>query len=229
MSSLPSRHDFSNNRDDEQSSTTHLQDESDFLDNPFSSLGSTVAFLALCAFVVTSAYILLTKYRQLRIHKPSSSHTEVVLNIESARAFASGVDIGKSGIWEAESELATADLVDVREGAFISDGDFPPLGMLPYEDTESEEGRVAAYDLEGGLEGRSLQDGNTQEQYFTPATAVIGDNEALWADRKRVGEELDQVRRNLRSRMVRPNAVVVGQVGDSRIAQRRRTTSNRSM
>ena len=228
-SSPRSRQYVSNNKKDEQGSTTRSQNGSDFLDNPFRSLPSTIAFFGLCAFVATSVYILLKKYCQFRKYKSSPFHARIVPNHESARALSNDIDVGQPWTWQTESELATADLVEMREGATVDDGEVSPVGMFPFEDTESDKGYQANYGLQGGLEGRRSEGGTTQEEYFTPANSVVDENEALWADHKQAGEELDQMRRNLRSGMIRPSGVVVGQVGDSGIARRRRATLNRSM
>ena len=219
---------LSNDKKDEHGSTTHSPNEPDFLDNPFRSLASTIAFLGLCVFMATSVYILLKKYRQLQKYKSCPSPARPVPSRESARALSSGIDISQPWTWLAESEVTTADLVEMREGANLVDGEVSPVGMFPFENTKSGKGYPVEHSLPVGLEGRSSQGENIQEQYFTPAYSVVDDNEALWADHKQAGEELDQVRRNLRSKMIRPSGVVVGQVGDSGIAQRRRATSNRS-
>jgi hypothetical protein len=209
--------------------TTRSQNGSDFLDNPFRSIISTIAFLGLCAFVVTSVYILSQKYRQARNYKCFPSRARLLPNLESARALSSGIDTGQSWTWQTESEITTADLVDMREGSIDDDEEVSPIEMVSYQDTELDEGDVGDYELERGVRRLTLQDKNTQERYFTPASAASNEDKDLWTKQKRAGEELDQVRRNLRSRRVISNGVVVGQVGDSRIAQRRRTASNRSI
>ena len=232
MASFPrSGHPFykNNNKEVTQGCAAQSQHSSEFLDNPFRSLASTIAFIILCAFVVTSIYILLKRYGQLQHYKFSASCARPVPNLESARALSSGIDTGQSWTLQAESGLTTADLVDMRDGTITSDGDFSPIGMFSYEGTETHRGHTADCEVEGGMVGGTLEDENIQEQYYTPANAVFGETELMRSARKRAGEELDRVRRNFRSRTIRPNRVVVGQVGDSRIAQRRRSTSNRSM
>ena len=213
----------------EHGSTRRSQDCPDFSNNPFQSLKSTTAFLGLCVFVVTSIYILLQKYRRARNYKSFSSAARLLPTIESARALSSGIDSGQSLRWSAESELATADLIDIREGPISDDGEVSPIGMLPYVDTESEEEHTTDYDLESAIGGRTLQQENEQDRYFTPMSESFNNSEVLWAKQKQAGEELDLVRWSLRNRTPRPNAVVVGLVGDGGIVQRRTTASNRSM
>jgi hypothetical protein len=127
------------------------------------------------------------------------------------------------------SEPATADLIGMRKGAISHDRKASRISSFLYEERDSDDGHAAYHDLDGTIRRRTPLDENSQEDYFTPASAAFNSNEAFWIKQKQAGEELDQVRRNLRSRVITANGVTVGQVGDSAIAQRRRTTSNRSM
>jgi hypothetical protein len=127
------------------------------------------------------------------------------------------------------SEPATADLISMREGAINHDRKALQLSSFLYEERDPDDEHAAYHGLEGAMRRRTPLDENSQEDYFTPASAAFNSNEAFWTKQKQAGEELDQVRRNLRSRVIKANGVTVGQVGDSAIAQRRRTTSNRSM
>jgi hypothetical protein len=188
-------------------------------------------FLILCAFVVVSLYVLIQKYRQIRSYKLFSSNAQLVRNLESARALSSGVDTDQLWTGRTVSESATADLIGMHEGAASYDRKTSPFSTFPYEVRHSDDGHVAYHDHdpEGAMRRRTPLDENSQEDYFTPAITAFNSNEAFWTKQKQAGEELDQVRRNLRSRVIRPDGVTVGQVGNSAIAQRRRTTSNRSM
>jgi hypothetical protein len=127
------------------------------------------------------------------------------------------------------SEPTTADLIDIREGAISHDRKVSPFSSFPYKVRDSDDGHAAYHDLEGAMRERNLQEENSQEEYFAPASAAFNSNEAFWTKQRQAGEELDQVRRNLRSRVIRRNGVTVGQVGNSAVAQRRRTTLNRSI
>jgi hypothetical protein len=216
------------NKQDRQGPTMRSQDGADFLDNPFRSTISTIAFLGLCAFVVTSVYILNHKYRRARNYKSFTSQPRALPNLESARALSSGIDTGQSWTWQAESEIATADLVDMREGTISGDGEVSPVAMFPYEVAELDEKDMAEHELEVAMI-RALQNGTTQDRYFTPTNTISNEGNDLWTNQKKAGDELDQVRGSLRSRMFIPNGVVVGRVGDSGIAQRRRTISKRDM
>jgi hypothetical protein len=221
---LPSHH--TNTR---QGSCRRYDDELDWLDNPFRSASSTVTFLILCAFVVVSLYVLIQKYRQIRSYKLFSSNAQPVGNLEPARALSSGTDTDQSWTGRTVSEPATADLIGMREGVINHDRKASQLSSFLYEERDSDDGHAAYHGLESVMRRRTPLDENSQEDYFTPASAAFNSNEAFWTKQKQAGEELDQVRRNLRSRVIKANGVTVGQVGDSAIAQRRRTTSNRSM
>lgn len=189
---------------------------------------STIAFLGLCAFVVASIYVLSQKYRQVRNYKASSSRVRLAPNLESARALSNGTETGQTWAWQAESEIATADQAGMREGAVSDDREVPPIAIFSYQGSESDEGDIAEYEVEGAKGSGVLQHKIPTGSYFTPASVAITQSDALWANQKQAGQGLDQVRRNVRSRTVIPNGVVVGQVGDSEIAQRRRTASNGS-
>jgi hypothetical protein len=217
------------NEENGQGPSTRFQDGSEFFDNPFRSITSTIAFLGLCAFVVTSILILTQKYRQARNYKISPSRPRPAPNLESARAFSSGIETGQTWTWKAESEIATAGLMDIRRGAISGGREFSPVGIITYEGSESDEGEWAEDDWKAAMVTGTLQHDNAQETNLTPPNTDINKNKAVWTKHEQAGVESDQLRRSLRSRMVVPNGVVVGQVGDSGIAQRRRATSNRSM
>jgi hypothetical protein len=120
-------------------------------------------------------------------------------------------------------------LVDIQEGLISDSGELSPFAASPYKDTKSDKGLVAGCDLEDIDRGRMMQDENAPERYITPAEEPAGEDKTEWIKQKQAGEELDQMRKRLRSRMVVPSEVVMGQVGDSAIAQRRRTESTRSI
>ena len=185
-----------------------------------------MTFLILCAFVVVSLYVLIQKYCQIRSYKLFSSNAQPARNLESVRALSSGADTDQSWTGRTVSEPATADLIGMRKGAIRKASQ---ISSFLYEERDSDDGHAAYHDLDGAIRRRTPLDENSQEDYFTPASAAFNSNEAFWIKQKQAGEELDQVRRNLRSRVITANGVTVGQVGDSAIAQRRRTTSNRSM
>jgi len=212
-----------------QGSSRRYDDELDWLGNPFRSASSTMTFLILCAFVVVSLYVLIQKYRQIRSYQLFSSNAQPARNLESVRALSSGADTDQSWIGRTVSEPATADLIGMRKGAISHDRKDSQISSFLYEERDSDDGHAAYHDLDGAMRRRTRLDENSQEDYFTPASAAFNSNEAFWTKQKQAGEELDQVRRNLRSRVIKANGVTVGQVGDSTIAQRRRTTSNRSM
>lgn len=211
-----------------QGSNMRSQDGTDFLDNPFRSIISTVAFLGLFAFVFTSIYILTHKYRRARNYKSFDSRPRAVPSLESARALSSGIDTGQSWTWHAESEMATADLVDMREGAIIKNGEVPPTANFPCLVTEFDDEDLVEREVEVAML-RALQNGTAQERCFTPTNAISDEENDLWTTQKQAGEDLDQVRKSLRSGMFMPSGVVIGEVGDSQIAQRRRTNSKRDM
>ena len=221
---LPSHH--TNTR---QGSSRRYDDELDWLDKPFRSASSIMTFLILCAFVVVSLYVLIQKYRQIRSYKLFSSNAQPARNLESVRALSSGADTDQSWTGRTVSEPATADLIGLRNGAISHDRKASQISSFLCEERGSDDGHAAHHDLDGTMRRRTPLDENSQEDYFTPAGAAFNSNEAFWTKQKQAGEELDQVRRNLRSRVIIANGVTVGQVGDSTIAQRRRTTSNRSM
>ena len=221
---LPSHH-----TSPRQGSSRRYDDELDWLDNPFRSASSTMTFLILCAFVVVSLYVLIQKYRQIRSYKLFSSNAQPARNLESVRALSSGADTDQSWTGRTVSEPATADLIGMRTGVISHDRKASQISSFLYEGRDSDDGHAAYHDLDGAIRRRTPLDENSQVDYFTPAGAAFNSNEAFWTKQKQAGEELDQVRRNLRSRVIIANGVTVGQVGDSTIAQRRRTTSNRSM
>jgi hypothetical protein len=213
----------------EQESSKRYGDELDWLDNPFRSISSTTAFLSLCTFVFVSLYILIQKYCRIRSYKSFSSNARPARNLESARALSSGVDSDQLWMSQTVSESATADLIGMRKGVICHDRKASLFSGFPYEARDSDDGHAAYHDLEGAMRRRALPDGVAQEEYFTPASAALNSNKAFWTEQKQSGEELDQVRRNLRRKVVKANLVTVGQICDSAIAQRRRPTSNRSM
>jgi hypothetical protein len=212
-----------------QGSSRRYGDELDWLDNPFRSMSSTMAFLGLCTFVFVSSYVLVQKYCQIRSYKSFSSNARPARNLESAQALPSDVDTDRLWMSQTVSEGATADLIGMQEGAICHDRKASLFTGFPYEARDSDDGHAAHHDLEGAMQRRALPDEIAQEEYFTPASAALNSNKAFWTKQKQSGEELDQVRRNLRSKVIRANGVTVGQVCDSAIAQRRRSTSNRSM
>lgn len=179
--------------------------------------------------MVVSLYVLIEKYRQIRNYKLSSSNAQPARNLESVRALSSGADTDQSWTGRTVSEPAAANLIGMRKGAISHDRKASQISSFLYKERDSDDGHTAYHDLDGAMRRRTPLDENSQEDYFTPASAAFNSNEASWTKQKQAGEELDQVRRNLRSRVIIVNGVTVGQVGNSAIAQRRRTTSNRSM
>ena len=123
---------------------------------------------------------------------------------------------------------ATADLIGMRKSAICHDRKASQFSSFPYEERDLDDGHAAYHDLDGAMRRRAPLDENSQEEYFTPASAAFNGNKAFWTKQKQAGEELDQVKRNLRSRVIRANGVTVGQICESTIAQRRRPTSNRT-
>ena len=212
-----------------QGSSRRYGDELDWLDNPFRSTSSTMAFLSLCTFVFVSLCVLIQKYRQIRSYKLFSSNARPARNLESAQALSSGIDTDRLWTNQTVSESATADLIGMREGATRHNRKASPFSGFPYEMRDSDDGHAAYHDLEGAMRRRALPDENAQEEYFTPASAAFNGNKASWTKQKQSGEELGQVKRNLRSKVIRANGVTVGQICESAIAQRRRPTSNRNM
>jgi hypothetical protein len=220
---------YSSKNEDGQGRIMQYQDSFDFLDNPFGSILSSIAFLGLCGFAIASIYILAQKYHQAREYKQFSSRPRPVSNLESARALATGIDTGPTWIWQAEPELATADLLDIREGLISDCSELSPLAISPYKDNDSDKGLVAGCDLEDIDGRRMMQHENAPERYTDPAGNPLDEDRASWIKQKQAGEELDQMRKTFRSRMVRGGGVVMGQVGGSTIAQRRRAESNKSI
>jgi hypothetical protein len=212
-----------------QGSSRRYDDELDWLDKPFRSASSTMTFMILCAFVIVSLYVLIQKYCQIRSCKLFSSNAQPARNLEPVRALSSGADTDQSWTGRTVSEPATADLIGIREGAISYDRKASQTSSSLYEERDSDHGHAAYHDLDGAMRRRTPLDENSQEDYFTPASAAFNSNEAFWTKQKQAGQELDQVRRNLRSRVIKANGVTVGQVADGAIAQRRRTPSNRSM
>src|SRR6266516_2300659 len=145
---------FTNN-EDSQSRSMQSQEGFDFLDNPFGSVISSIAFLGLCGFAITSIYILIQKYHQAREYKQFSSHPTPVPNLGSARALATGLDTGLPGMWEAEPELVTADLVGIREGSISDFEELSPFAISPHNDTESNKGFAAGCGL-GDVDSRRM-------------------------------------------------------------------------
>jgi hypothetical protein len=193
-----------------QEPSRRYSDELDWLDNPFRSMSSTMTFLSLCTFVFISLYVLIQKYCQIRSYRPFSSNARPAQNLKSVRAL---------------SESTTANLIGMREGAICHDRKASLFSDFPYEVRDSDDGHAAYHDLQGAMRRRALPDENAQEEYFTPASAALNNSKAFWIKQKQSGEELDQVRRNLRGKAIRANGVTVGQICDSAIAQRRRSTS----
>jgi len=178
----------------------------------------------LCGFAITSIYILIQKYRQAREY-----HPRPVSNLGSARALATGIDTGLPGMWQAEPELVTADLVGVREDSISDFEEFSPFAISPHNDTESNKGFEAGCG-HGDVDGRRMmQHENATARFIDAAGETLDEDKAEWVKRKQAGEDLDQVRKAPRSRMFIPNGVVMGQVRDGTIAQRRRAGSNRSL
>jgi len=212
-----------------QGSSKRYDDKLDWLDKPFRSASSTMTFLILCAFVVVSLYVLIQKYRQIRSYKLFSSNAQPVRNLDSVRALSSGADTDQSWTGQTVSEPATADLIGMRKGAISHDRNTSQISSFLCKERDSDDGHAAYHDLDGVMQRRTPLDESSEEDYFTPASAAFNNNEAFWTKQKQAGQELDQVRRNLRSRVIKANGVTVGQVADGAIAQRRRTPSNRSM
>lgn len=214
---------------DGRASDRQSQDSGDFLENPFRTVPSTIAFLGLCAFAVMSFYILGHRYRQARKYKSCRSHPRAVLNLQSARAMAKGIDTDDLWIWYTQSEMATRDWVDSGEGVTNNDEEIPSIGKTPYRYTKSEGGTVGpSGGRDDGAELTTVRHQNSQERQLIPGGAATSDR-LPYANQKKPGDELERIRKTLRSRMVMPTAVVVGPVGDSGLAQRRRTASNKSM
>jgi hypothetical protein len=197
---LPSHH--TNTR---QGSSRRYDNELDWLDNPFHSASSTMTFLILCAFAVVSLYVLIQKYRQIRSDKLFSSNAQPARNPEPARALSSGADTDQSWTGRTVSEPATADLIGMREGATSHGREASQFSSFLYEERDSGDGHAAYHGLEGAMRRRTPLDENSQEDYFTPASAAFNSNEAFWTKQKQAGEELDQVRKNLRSRVIKAN------------------------
>jgi hypothetical protein len=200
----------------EQGSSKRYGDELDWLDNLFRSISLTTASLSLCTFVFVSLYVLIQKYCQIRSYKSFSSNARPTRNFESARALSSGVDTDRPWTSLTVSESTTANLVGMREGTICHDRKASLFSGIPYGVRESDNGHAAYHDLESAMQRKALPDENDQEEHFTPASAALNNNNnAFWIEQKQSGEELDQVRRNLRSKVIRANGVTVGQICDS--------------
>jgi hypothetical protein len=132
-------------------------------------------------------------------------------------------------MWQAEPELVTADLVGIREGSISDFEELLPFAISPHNDTESNKGFAAGCGL-GHVDGRRMmQHENATARFIDAAGETLDEDKAERVKQKQAGEELDQVRKASRSRTLIPSGVVMGQVRDSTIAQRRRAGSNRNL
>lgn len=204
--------------EDARSPTQESLKSTNFLDDPFRSPVSAISFLLLCLLTIASIYLLAQKYRQARSYNSQRPVPRRIPTLESARWFESGSESWEAQPTRNDSGLATEDLVKMHEIARTDEDTPTPTTTFQSSSTQTEE--RATFDYNNGMENACKKRGLSFDSRLYKGESM---------DKQQAIEEQGRLERSYRSVEVCSRGVLVGNVTESGIAQRRRTTWNMSM